>query len=156
MKELEEINKMKNVNLIDQYQKDYENAIAEIKQIDNLLLLQNDRSKEEEEALKTKREELNQKKKEYMQAFEEQLRREDEFPSRIRELEEQQKALDFQIEHLQEEVGKEEHVVEYHKNYHKKLSDSILSTLQTCEEYLLVDQVRNFKQYNIVEIYEAV
>ena len=155
LQELEEINTMKNVNLIDQYKKDYENVIAEIKQIDNLLLLQNDRSKEEEEELKKQREEFNQKKKEYMEAFEEQLRREEEFPSRICELKEQQKALEFQIEHLQEEVGKEEHVVEYHKNYHKKLSDSILSTLQTCEEYL-VDQVIDYLIYDCVEIYQIV
>lgn len=128
--ELKTLSEMKKVNLIDKFKDEYDQIVAEIKQLDTQYLVSGQQNEEE---YKKKRMELNQKKTEYTRLFEEQMQRDESLPSRIEHLEEKLKALNFQIDTLRMEVEDESHVVNYHVDFNKKTGDSVISCLDDCE-----------------------
>lgn len=128
--ELKTLSEMKKVNLIDKFKDEYDQVVAEIKQLDTQYLVSGQQNEEE---YKKKRMELNQKKTEYTRLFEEQMQRDENMPSRIEHLEEKLKALNFQIDTLRMEVEDESHVVNYHVDFNKKTGDSVISCLDDCE-----------------------
>lgn len=128
--ELKTLSEMKKVNLIDEYKDEYDQVVAEIKQLDTQYLVSGQQNEEE---YKKKRIELNQKKTDYNRLFEEQMQRDENLPSHIEHLEKRLKALNFQINNLQMEVEDERHVVNYHMDFNKKTGDSLISCLDDCK-----------------------
>lgn len=132
-KELDLITNMKDVNLIDQYKQEYDAISNEIKQLDNEFLLN---EKASDPQYIQKRERLHHKRLNYVALFEEQLRREEELPEKKKDLEERLQAVVFEIDELLVDIGKEEKVVVYHMDHSDKTRDSVIESLQNCQQQI--------------------